>query len=200
MNKKKSLIITSVVCILPLIAGVIMLGKLPEMLPVQWANDGTVSNYAPRWFAVFGMPIFFLLMNAFFHYKAEKSDLADQYPPAMKLFLKWSMPVIGAVCTTMTYSGVIGINHLYASITAFVGAIIAAFGSYFGELTESDVIGRIFEVKNNDRKVGIYSKCGMILMIFGIVAVMAVLMGYMTVSIGISVAAIIISFAYSRIA
>ena len=27
MNKKKSLIITSVVCILPLIAGVIMLGK-----------------------------------------------------------------------------------------------------------------------------------------------------------------------------
>ena len=60
MNKKKSLIITSVVCILPLIAGVIMLGKLPEMLPVQWANDGTVSNYAPRWFAVFGMPIFFL--------------------------------------------------------------------------------------------------------------------------------------------
>ena len=35
MNKKKSLIITSVVCILPLIAGVIMLGKLPEMLPVQ---------------------------------------------------------------------------------------------------------------------------------------------------------------------
>lgn len=200
MNKKKSLIITSVVCILPLIAGVIMLGKLPEMLPVQWANDGTVSNYAPRWFAVFGMPIFFLLMNAFFHYKAEKSDLADQYPPAMKLFLKWSMPVIGAVGTTMTYSGVIGINHLYASITAFVGAIIAAFGSYFGELTESDVIGRIFEVKNNDKKVGIYSKCGMILMIFGIVAVMAVLMGYMTVSIGISVAAIIISLAYSRIA
>ena len=47
MNKKKSLIITSVVCILPLIAGGIMLGKLPEMLPVQWANDGTVSNYAP---------------------------------------------------------------------------------------------------------------------------------------------------------
>ena len=200
MNKKKSLIITSVVCILPLIAGVIMLGKLPEMLPVQWANDGTVSNYAPRWFAVFGMPIFFLLMNAFFHYKAEKSDLADQYPPAMKLFLKWSMPVIGAVCTTMTYSGVIGINHLYASITAFVGAIIAAFGSYFGELTESDVIGRIVEVKNNDKKAGIYSKCGMILMIFGIVAVMAVLMGYMTVSIGISAAAIIISLAYSRIA
>lgn len=200
MNKKKSLIITSVVCILPLIAGVIMLGKLPEMLPVQWANDGTVSNYAPRWFDVFGMPIFFLLMNAFFHYKAEKSDLADQYPPAMKLFLKWSMPVIGAVCTTMTYSGVIGINHLYASITAFVGAIIAAFGSYFGELTESDVIGRIFEVKNNDKKADIYSKCGLILMIFGIVAVMAVLMGYMTVSIGISAAAIIISLAYSRIA
>lgn len=200
MNKKKSLIITSVVCILPLIAGVIMLGKLPEMLPVQWANDGTVSNYAPRWFAVFGMPIFFLLMNAFFHYKAEKSDLADQYPPAMKLFLKWSMPVIGAVCTTMTYSGVIGINHLYASITAFVGAVIAAFGSYFGELTESDVIGRIFEVKNNDKKVSIYSKCGMILMIFGIVAVMVVLMGYMTVSIGISATAIIISLAYSRIA
>ena len=118
----------------------------------------------------------------------------------MKLFLKWSMPVIGAVGTTMTYSGVIGINHLYASITAFVGAIIAAFGSYFGELTESDVIGRIFEVKNNDKKAGIYSKCGMILMIFGIVAVMAVLMGYMTVSIGISAAAIIISLAYSRIA
>ena len=200
MNKKKSLIITSVVCILPLIAGVIMLGKLPEMLPVQWANDGTVSNYAPRWFAVFGMPVFFLLMNAFFHYKAEKSDLADQYPPAMKLFLKWSMPVIGAVCTTMTYSGVTGINHLYTSITAFVGAVIAAFGSYFGELTESDVIGRIFEVKNNDKKAGIYSRCGMILMIFGIAAVMAVLMGYMTVSIGISAAAIIISLAYSRIA
>lgn len=72
MKNRNSLIYTSVVCIIPLIAGLILINRLPAQIPVQWNSNGEVSTFAPKWFAIAGVPLFFLLMNFFFTQKQKK--------------------------------------------------------------------------------------------------------------------------------
>ena len=58
MNKnKKLLLLTSIICLLPTLAGIILYTKLPDQIPVQWGAGGDVSSFAPRWFPVAGISV-----------------------------------------------------------------------------------------------------------------------------------------------
>ncbi len=97
MNNKKQLLLTIVVCLLPAAVGLILYGRLPEQMPIQWSLGGQVTSYAPKWYVVIGMPVFFFLFNIFCHRKANKNDF--DYPKAMILFMKWVFPVISVIYT-----------------------------------------------------------------------------------------------------
>ena len=53
---KKELLLTSAVCLLPLLAGAILYSRLPETMATHWGFDGTADGWAPRGMAVFGLP------------------------------------------------------------------------------------------------------------------------------------------------
>ena len=56
----KVLIITSIVILLPVLAGVILWNKLPEQMPSHWNAAGEIDGWSSKWFSVFGMPLMML--------------------------------------------------------------------------------------------------------------------------------------------
>ena len=56
----KTLIITSIVILLPILAGIYLWEQLPEQLPYHWNASGEVDGWCGKPIAVFGMP--FLLV------------------------------------------------------------------------------------------------------------------------------------------
>lgn len=195
MKNKNSLILTAVVCIIPLFVGFLLLSRLPAQIPVQWSSDGQVSTYAPKWFAVAGLPAFFLLMNLFFYVKAEKSDLSYKYPESMKLFLKWSMPMLSVVGTSLSYASALGNSMIIAGVASFVGVSIIIFGSYFYRLNNVSAIKLIFNESNEN----VISQCGNIFIFFGIAAAFLSGIGQVILSFVLSAAALVITVTYSRI-
>ena len=53
----KTLMITSLVILLPVLAGVILWNQLPEQIPSHWNAVGEVDGWSSKPFAVFGMPL-----------------------------------------------------------------------------------------------------------------------------------------------
>ena len=51
---KKELLLTSAVCLLPLLAGVILYPRLPETMATHWGFDGTANGWSSRAATVFG--------------------------------------------------------------------------------------------------------------------------------------------------
>ncbi|MCD8036238.1 MAG: DUF1648 domain-containing protein [Clostridiales bacterium] len=96
MSNRKQLLLTIIICLLPAAVGLILYGSLPEQIPVQWGISGDVSSYAPKWFAVLGMPVFFALCDLFCHWKVNKNEF--EYPKAMIAFMKYVCPVLSVVC------------------------------------------------------------------------------------------------------
>jgi len=198
MKNKNSLIVTCIVCMLPLIAGLILINRLPAQIPVQWGSDGEISNYAPKWFAVAGVPVFFLIMNLFLYTKAEKSELSIRYPQSMKLFLKWSMPMLAVIGTSLSYASALDSSMVMASAASVIGVLIILFGSYFYNLIHSVTVRTIFAVSDENAE-RVYTLCGNIFVLIGIAAALIALVGYHLLSLELSAAAFVVAFVYLKI-
>ena len=61
----KLLLITSVVILLPILAGVLLWDTLPDQLPMHWNAAGEVDDYASKPFAVFAFPAIMLAIHWF---------------------------------------------------------------------------------------------------------------------------------------
>ena len=60
---KKELLLTSLVCLLPLLAGVALYPRLPETMATHWGFDGTANGWSSRAATVFGLPLFILALH-----------------------------------------------------------------------------------------------------------------------------------------
>jgi len=66
MEKKNrmTLIITVIVCLLPMILGAVLYNKLPEQMPIHFNIKNEPDNYASKSFALFGLPIIMAIVQA----------------------------------------------------------------------------------------------------------------------------------------
>ena len=59
---KRTLIISSLVLLVPVIAGLLLWEQLPDPMPFHWNIQGEVDGWASKATAVFGMPALMLAM------------------------------------------------------------------------------------------------------------------------------------------
>ena len=62
---KRTLVLTSVVILLPMLFGLALWNKLPEEVPTHFDFSGTPNGYSGRLFAVVGLPLFVLACHLF---------------------------------------------------------------------------------------------------------------------------------------
>ncbi|MBQ8208319.1 MAG: SdpI family protein [Clostridia bacterium] len=59
-NNKIKIIISSIIILLPIIAGLILWQSIPDKIAVHWNINNEADNYAGKYFAVFGLPLIIL--------------------------------------------------------------------------------------------------------------------------------------------
>ena len=62
---KRTLVLTSVVILLPMLLGLALWNKLPEEVPTHFDFSCTPDGYSGRLFAVVGLPLFILACHLF---------------------------------------------------------------------------------------------------------------------------------------
>ena len=54
---KTTIIITTLITLLPIVIGLFLWNKLPDTLATHWGSDGTANGWSSKTFSVFGMPL-----------------------------------------------------------------------------------------------------------------------------------------------
>jgi uncharacterized membrane protein len=86
----KLLIISTLICLLPIVLSLIMYDKLPDTMPIHWDSKGNPDGYGSKAYATIGIPLMmaglnlithFALVTAFmsilFVYAAKKKTITD---------------------------------------------------------------------------------------------------------------------------
>lgn len=138
----KTLIITSVVILLPILLGVIMWDKLPEKIPMHWNAAGDVDGWASKPFGVFGMP-FILLGFQWLCALVTGADpkKANHSEKVLHLVL-WIIPVLQLVLFSITYITALGGDvPMDVVMSLFMGLLFVIIGNYLPKCQQNYTIG-----------------------------------------------------------
>ena len=100
-KEKKNLILTTSLCLCPILFGIIMLPKLPNQIAIHFDVNNHPDGYAPKEFFVFFFPIFMAVMNniCVLSSKYDKNKAANK---RMHLVSQWIFPILSIVMYTVT--------------------------------------------------------------------------------------------------
>ena len=151
----KSLIITSIVCLLPIICGLMFYNELPESIAIHWGIDNNPNGYFSKPAFVFGMPIMMLVLQVF---GCIVSDLSDKNPEANKKAVtvyKWIIPIITVVLYIVTMAVAFGNDlDIRKIVMILLGILFIISGNYMPKVrVDYYMNSKIFWVKNRDEKL-----------------------------------------------
>ena len=129
--KWKILSITCIVCLLPILLGMAIWEKLPDVIAIHFDFYNNPDNFASKGFAVFGFPILMVLLQIFCCFINDIN--AKKYGNRIKFekVVKWIIPIMSIVLQTVTLGYALGWNlDIRKVVAVIVGLIFLVLGNY----------------------------------------------------------------------
>lgn len=129
--KWKSLIITCVVCFLPIILGIILWDNLPDTMAIHFNINNEPDNFASKGFVVFGIPLLMALLQIFCCFVNDINACKHGERIKFERATKWIIPIMTIVLQIITFVYGLGWNIDIRRVTALiVGIIFLVIGNY----------------------------------------------------------------------
>lgn len=136
------LIVTTAVCLLPMILGAVLYRQLPDQVPVHFDAAGVPNGYAPRAFACFGLPLILAGLNLFSHFSLHSDPRRAHAAPAVKVFVKCLIPLIALIVVPLTlFAGLGRTLPLPLILSVLVGVILIVAGNYLPKSRQNYTVG-----------------------------------------------------------
>ena len=141
-KNKGTLILTSIVLLIPILIGLILWNQLPEQIPSHWGIDGEVDGWSSKAFAVFGFPCLLLVL----HWICVLASSADpgnkNYHPKMLRLVLWICPVISLVLNALVYTAALGYQlNIEIIMPLLVGLMFLIVGNLLPKCRQSYTMG-----------------------------------------------------------
>ena len=138
----KVLIITSVVILLPILAGLILWNQLPERIPTHWNAAGEIDGWSSKPFAVFGLPAILLAVQWLCVLGTAADPKKAAHPQKVLQLVFWIFPVISILMFTLTYIAALGGQvRVEVIMPIFMGLVLAIVGNYLPKCKQNYTIG-----------------------------------------------------------
>ena len=168
--KWKTLIITCLVCLLPVLLGVALWDKLPETMAIHFNMYNEPDNFASKGFVVFGLPA---MMAALQIISCVITDINIKQHGERKKFttvVKWIIPVMAIILQVVTLLYGLGVMiDIRRVAMIIVAGIFIIMGNY---MPKFDYIKNYDVEAHKARKINRF--IGILMVIMGILALISI--------------------------
>ncbi len=129
--KCKIFLITSIVCLLPILLGLSLWNKLPDVMAIHFNLYGEADKFASKTFVVFGLPVLMVVLQGFSCFVNDFNSHKHGERKKFENVTKWIIPCLTVVLQAAILVYGLGWNLDMSKIVAFVvGVIFLAIGNY----------------------------------------------------------------------
>ena len=141
-RNKGTLIVTSCIILLPIIAGLLLWNQLPDQIPTHWNAAGEIDGYSGKAFAVFVLPLIMLALQWFCLFITSADPKHDPRNEKYLPLALWIIPVISVLLMCVTYAASFGFDvpvERYLPVVVGLGFVI--IGNYMPKFSQNYTIG-----------------------------------------------------------
>lgn len=139
---RNTLILTSIITLLPIVAGLILWNKLPTEIATHFGANNAPGGFSSKGFAVFGMPFIILALHWLCTFVTTLDPKAKNITDkSMKLVL-WICPAVSLLMGGVTYSYALN-NELRIGmiVILFMGLLFIVIGNYLPKVKQNFSLG-----------------------------------------------------------
>lgn len=129
--KKKSFIISCLVCLMPILLGVTLWNRLPDIMAIHFNIHNEADNFATKSFAVFGLPILMMFLQIFCCIINDVNSTKHGERKKFEIIVKSIIPILTIILQVLTIGYAFGINlDIRRIVAAIVGITLIVIGNY----------------------------------------------------------------------
>ena len=139
---KKTLIITGIITILPVLIGIICWNRLPDVMATHFGMNNEANGFSSKAFAVFGIPVILLAVLWFGAIVTSRDPKRQNISPKMFSLMVWIAPVTSLVVAAILYPVNLGyeLDITFFSELLF-GVMFIIIGTYLPKARQNYTIG-----------------------------------------------------------
>ena len=177
---KKTLIIASIVTLLPVLIGIVLWNRLPDRMAIHFGINNEADGYSSKAVAVFWLPLFLLAVEWFGAFVMANDPKKQNISSKQFSFSLWIVPVVSLVMAAALYSYNLGYQVNF-SFVAFLllGIMFIIIGNYLPKARQNYTMGiKIpWTLANEENWNLTHHLAGYLWVIAGILMVIAALTG-----------------------
>lgn len=141
-RNKGTLILTSLVTLLPIVIGLLLWNKLPDTIATHWNFSGKADGWSSKPFAIFFLPLLFLGMH-WFCFLMTIIDPRNKNANQKAIYIVlWIIPIISLITSTFVYAIALGYPlSMEAFMPFLMGVLFIVLGNYMPKCKQNYTIG-----------------------------------------------------------
>lgn len=141
-EEKTTMVITTILCLIPMLLSLTVYSKLPEQLPIHFDANWNVDGYAPKFLGAIGIPIGIGIANCFLHIVLNQNPKKENVSKTLMKISIWIIPVITVVMQVSAILMSLGYDIKAQRLMPIVtGIIIIACGNYLPKCKHNYMVG-----------------------------------------------------------
>ena len=141
-TNKKTLILTSIVMLLPILIGILLWNKLPDSMAVHFNFDNEADGYREKWFAVIIAPFILLAVHLIMAMIIAADPRKKNISNKVYGINIWILPSLSLALTVVIYVYNLGIHfNISLFFGIFLGITYIIIGNYLPKTRQNYTIG-----------------------------------------------------------
>ena len=199
-KNKITLIITSLITLIPIVVGLLLWDQLPEQVPYHWNINGEVDSWVSKTQAVFLMPLLMLAMHWICVFASTADPKSKNYHPKSITLVLWICPVLNLVLNTMVYSAALGYGlDIEMLMPILMGVLFILIGNLLPKMQQSYTMGikLPWTLNNEENWNKTHRLAGKIWVAGGVLILATAIWGSFWILIGASIIMVLVPVIYS---
>ena len=193
-TNKKTLILTSVVMLLPILIGILLWNKLPDSMAIHFNFDNEADGYREKWFAVIIVPFILLAVHLIMAMIIAADPCKKNISSKVYGINIWILPSLSLALTVVIYVYNLGIHfNISLFLGIFLGITYIILGNYMPKTRQNYTIGCLlpWTYANEENWNKTNRLAGVINIIIGILVIINAAMGMFDIFYSLLMAVII---------
>lgn len=199
---KKTLIITSIVTVLPMLIGLLFWSRLPDVMATHFGMHNEANGFSSRAVAVFGIPLFCLAILWVGALVTSRDPKKQNISPKMFVLCLWIAPIVSWICAATIYPMNLGVSVNVTFIAELlIGVMLIIIGNYMPKCRQNYTMGikLPWTLANEENWNRTHRLAGYLWLIAGLLMLVLTLCGVMQAAwlIVMLLVAVLVPFVYS---
>lgn len=141
-ENRKTYILTTLLCLIPVIAGLLLLPKLPDQIVTHWDASGNPNGWSNKFTGAVVFPGLLLILNMIMPSLMKADPRYHNMNQKTLALIAWIIPIVSIFCSATTLAHGLGINVNVPFLGCmFLGILLIMIGNYLPKMTQSYTVG-----------------------------------------------------------